>query len=113
MKGRLFAAAAVLALAFLLPLPSAAADEGVPAQAALQLQDEGADACLDYTPAEGAEAQPALLLGPADAQPVTPESRCKACKDQPWCKCTYNGMPRVSCDPCCYVNNIGVQICTS
>jgi hypothetical protein len=27
---------------------------------------------------------------------------CKACKAQPWCGCTYQGHPRISCDPCCY-----------
>src|SRR5215467_330050 len=27
---------------------------------------------------------------------------CKACKQQPWCGCTYQGHPRISCDPCCY-----------
>lgn len=27
---------------------------------------------------------------------------CKACKDRPWCGCSYNGLPRVSCNPCCY-----------
>jgi hypothetical protein len=29
-------------------------------------------------------------------------SGCKACKHQPWCGCTYQGHPRISCDPCCY-----------
>ena len=27
---------------------------------------------------------------------------CKACKDRPWCGCTYQGHPRISCNPCCY-----------
>jgi len=27
---------------------------------------------------------------------------CKPCKDRPWCGCTYNGAPRISCNPCCY-----------
>ena len=27
---------------------------------------------------------------------------CKRCKGRPWCECTYNGAPRISCDPCCY-----------
>ena len=37
---------------------------------------------------------------------------CKRCsKDRQWCKCTYNGLPRVSCDPCCY-GNLGIpQVC--
>ena len=36
---------------------------------------------------------------------------CKSCKDRPWCGCTYNGLPRVSCSPCCY-GNLGIpQVC--
>lgn len=27
---------------------------------------------------------------------------CKACKNLPQCGCTYQGHPRISCDPCCY-----------
>lgn len=27
---------------------------------------------------------------------------CRPCKDKPYCGCTYNGAPRISCDPCCY-----------
>ena len=27
---------------------------------------------------------------------------CKPCKDRPWCGCSYQGHPRVSCNPCCY-----------
>ena len=37
---------------------------------------------------------------------------CRACQAQPWCGCTYNGYPRISCDPCCYSTGFG-QICTS
>ena len=37
---------------------------------------------------------------------------CKACRAQPWCACTYQGHPRISCDPCCYSTYAG-QICTS
>ena len=33
---------------------------------------------------------------PADA------GGCKPCKGQPWCGCTYQGHPRISCNPCCY-----------
>jgi len=108
MKGKICCLVAALAVAFLVPVP-AMAEESAPL--VLQAPDPDPDACLDYTPADELEAQPALLLGPADMQPVTPG--CKTCKDQPFCKCTYQGMPRISCDPCCYVNNIGVQICLS
>ena len=37
---------------------------------------------------------------------------CRACREQPWCACTYNGHPRISCDPCCYSTYAG-PICTS
>ena len=48
----------------------------------------------------------ALMFTPAvDAKP------CKPCKDRPFCGCTYNGMPRVSCNPCCW-GHLGIpQIC--
>ena len=96
-------------LALLMCMPATAAE----AEPAFVVPEEAVDACLDYTPVEDldAGAEPALLLGPADMEPVAPG--CKRCKDQPWCACTYNGAQRVSCDPCCYRNNIGVLICTS
>jgi hypothetical protein len=38
-------------------------------------------------------------------------THCKACKDRPFCHCSYNGLPRVSCNPCCY-GNLGIpQVC--
>lgn len=36
---------------------------------------------------------------------------CKTCKGRTWCKCTYNGNPRVSCDPCCYRTYAGTLVC--
>jgi len=42
---------------------------------------------------------------------ATAAAACKPCKDRTWCKCTYNGMTRSSCNPCCYRNNIGVLTC--
>ena len=106
LKTLCLAAAALVLLSW---MPAAAAEDEVVAPAA-QAQDQAPDACLDYTPVEDTEAQPALLLGP-EMTPATPG--CKACKEQPFCKCTYNGYQRVSCDPCCYRNNIGTLICTS
>lgn len=41
---------------------------------------------------------------------ATPGS-CKPCKGRTWCKCTYNGNPRASCDPCCYQTYAGTLIC--
>jgi hypothetical protein len=48
-----------------------------------------------------------------EATPVSTEAAkpCKACQDRPWCKCTYNGQRRASCNPCCYANDIGHLIC--
>lgn len=40
------------------------------------------------------------LLGGNNAEAMPPG--CKKCKDRPWCGCTLNGAPRISCDPCCY-----------
>ena len=107
MKGKICCLVAALAVALLAPMP-AAAEESAP----LVLQAPDSDACLDYTPADDLQAQPALLLGPQDMEPAAAKP-CKTCPNQSFCKCTYQGMPRISCDPCCYVNNIGVQICLS
>jgi hypothetical protein len=98
-------------------LPAVAAEDGQPAverqrvevvevvvEQVLEVGDEAADVSLDFTPAEGSEAEPALLLAP-EKTPVTPQ--CKGCPAR------YNGFPRASCDPCCYVNDIGVRICLS
>ena len=45
------------------------------------------------------------------ADAVANGASCKSCKGRPWCSCRYNGLPRVSCDPCCY-GNLGIpQVC--
>ncbi|HZE88985.1 MAG TPA: hypothetical protein VE404_05525 [Verrucomicrobiae bacterium] len=36
---------------------------------------------------------------------------CKTCSGKPYCTCTYNGQPRLSCEPCCYGTFNGGQIC--
>ena len=85
------------------PVPAidavAAVDDADPVASADAL--DLADACdLNFTPADPEEADVALSAKP-----------CKACQDRPWCKCTYNGLPRVSCNPCCY-GNLGIpQTC--
>ncbi len=52
---------------------------------------------------------------PADAVSEVTERKGKGCKpcskDRRWCGCTLDGMPRVSCDPCCYANDIGIETC--
>jgi len=112
LKTLCLAVAAVALLAFVPALAeeTVAPTPTAPEQAQQPAQDGGQDACLDYSPVESAET-PALLLGPADMEPVAPG--CKTCKDQPFCKCTYQGMRRVSCDPCCYANDIGHLTCLS
>src|SRR5512134_1872530 len=103
---------ALVGLAVLAWMPAAASGD---LPLALSAGDEAADACLDYTPVEESELEPAPLLG-VEGEAVAPRPKpCKgaaACPDQPWCECTYNGAPRISCDPCCYQAYYGV-ICTS
>jgi len=103
---------AVAAVALLAWVPAAAEETVAPAaEAQNQVQDQAQDACLDYTPIgetlpSGIE--PALILERPGMEPVAPKPKpCRGCAP------TYNGWPRISCDPCCYVNDIGVQICTS
>jgi len=52
------------------------------------------------------------LAGEAFDDTASRGQGCKPCsKDRRWCGCTYNGMPRASCDPCCYTNDIGILVC--
>ena len=62
------------------------------------------DACeLNYTPADPQD----------DAAALSSKPSCRKCNDNPGCACRYNGLPRVSCDPCCW-GNLGIpQICSS
>jgi hypothetical protein len=83
-----------------------AAVEPVDAEAAVAAAEplDPTDACeLNFTPAEPEDAAAAVSAKPP----------CKPCRDQPTCACRYNGLPRVSCDPCCW-GNLGIpQICSS
>ncbi|HEX5042343.1 MAG TPA: hypothetical protein VFV75_05530 [Candidatus Polarisedimenticolaceae bacterium] len=109
MRARTWCLVAAACVALLAAFPASAAEEvGI----AIDPQ-EPADTCLDYTPVEGAQLEPALLLG-IEGEAVAPKPKpCRqACPDQPWCECTYQGQPRISCDPCCYQTYYGV-ICTS
>src|SRR5262245_58103676 len=64
---------------------------------------------LDYTPAR--EVRPTESLFDGLGNNATAVSSCSHCSDRPWCKCKYNGLPRVSCNPCCY-GNLGIpQTC--
>jgi len=52
-----------------------------------------------------ADATLEAAVASSDSQLVA--AGCRKCDGRPWCKCTYNGMHRYSCDPCCYTNDIG------
>ena len=70
---------------------------------------------VDFTPLEpeAEELVVALDVLPEDAamEPAAKPPKCKACPDRPWCPCTYNGQPRISCNPCCFRSNFGPQVC--
>lgn len=57
-------------------------------------QEDGGSALV--APGESACVEDALA-----ATPVAPGG-CKACKGRSWCTCSYQGKPRISCNPCCY-----------
>lgn len=44
----------------------------------------------------------------ASADAAASKKPCRTCPDKPYCTCTYNGQPRISCDPCCYQTYTGV-----
>lgn len=77
---------------------AAATDELVPATAACDESEP-----LNYTPAVAILTDESLVGVNAPG--------CKRCKDREWCTCSYNGLPRVSCNPCCYGNLGMTQIC--
>lgn len=85
------------------PVPNAAVAPVVPAEAPAATSEE---ALTDA----GAVCEEPMS---SDLEPDTSAGGpgCKPCKGRSWCKCTYNGFPRSTCDPCCYVNDIGIPIC--
>lgn len=84
--------------------PEVAAVDTVDAEEAVSTADPAdlTDACeLNYTPADGED----------DGLSMSSKPSCKRCDNG--CACRYNGLPRVSCDPCCW-GNLGIpQICAS
>ena len=88
---------------------SLATTEAVVAAPHIADTSDNAACGLDFTPALETRGLAGLLEGivanEAAARP------CRPCKDRPWCTCTFNGMPRVSCDPCCYGNYGYPQVC--
>jgi len=56
----------------------------------------------EEAPVCSVEASPVSLeKAMAPGEPLAPGG-CKACKNRPWCGCSYQGHPRISCNPCCY-----------
>lgn len=51
--------------------------------------------------------------GTVSASPTAAGGGCKPCKNAPFCGCTLNGAPRVSCDPCCYYSLSTGYFCIS
>lgn len=85
-------AVALAAFAAEAPAPETPAAEAQPAEVELDVEDAGI--CADVP-----EADP-----PTDGLEMTPVAPggCKACKGRTWCTCSYQGKPRISCNPCCY-----------
>ena len=110
MRAKPWCLLAVACVAVLVGIPATAGED---LQITVDPKGDSAETCLDYTPVEGLELEPALLLG-VEGEAVAPKPKpCRqACHDQPWCECTYQGAPRISCDPCCYQTYAG-PICTS
>ena len=110
MRAKPWCLIAVACVALMAWMPAAAEELPV----AVDPTEECAAPSLDYTPVDDVELglEPALLLG-IEQESVAPKP--KPCRQQcpnTWCECTYNGQPRISCDPCCYQTYTGV-ICTS
>jgi hypothetical protein len=109
MRAKPWCLIAVACVALVAWMPAVADEEQL---TAADPTEECAAPSLDYTPVEGVEVEPALLLD-VEKEAVAPKPcRKNSCPEQPWCECTYNGQPRISCDPCCYQTYYGV-ICTS
>lgn len=80
----------------------------------MAVPEEPTESCLDFTPAEPSELDTALSFDLDVLEAVAPKPKpCRqACQDRPWCECTYNGLPRISCNPCCYMHPYtGEQVC--
>ena len=116
MRAKTLALVALTGIGILAWMPAAAADDPPAAQIVEEfVVQPPEDACLNYTPVEGTEVQ-LQVVPEVENDAATPNAKppkgCRACQEQPWCACTYNGHPRISCDPCCYSTWSG-PICTS
>jgi len=84
-----------------------------PATAAVRttVTPESALACTTAEPSDETTNAEELATSVAPDDDGASAAACRPCKGRRWCKCTYEGMPRSSCNPCCYTNDIGVTIC--
>lgn len=89
--------------------PQPAVEAPAPADEIAPVELEGIQADATCENVEMSTAEPGVATDVVEAADVV--AGCKPCKGRTWCKCTYNGSPRSSCDPCCYTNNIGVTVC--
>jgi hypothetical protein len=62
----------------------------------------GAVAVPAYSTVPAADQAAACIADDAAPTDAAAAGGCKPCKNRPWCDCTYEGQPRISCDPCCY-----------
>ena len=83
---------ALAAFAAEAPVPEALEAEAQPAEVELDVEDAGI--CADVPEADA-------LIDGFEMTPAAPGG-CKACKGRTWCTCSYQGKPRISCNPCCY-----------
>ena len=93
------------------PLPASepAIVAPVPAEEVVPVEIDGLETDAACEEREISTAESTLENGLVDT--AGQAAACKPCKGRTWCKCTYNGQQRSSCDPCCYRNNIGFEIC--
>jgi hypothetical protein len=95
---------AFVALRLLAASPSSSSPSPAAAPGPAPLANSVVPAGCGEEPLFSTAPAPEKLFSTASApdgfEPATPG--CKRCKDQPFCGCTYQGHPRISCDPCCY-----------
>jgi len=98
---KIFGASIIILVAIALAAFAAEAPAPVPStedtSAAVEIEPNAQDqnACVETAQDD------ALAAAGFEATPVAPGG-CKTCKGRSWCTCSYQGKPRISCNPCCY-----------
>jgi hypothetical protein len=75
--------------------------------------DLGLELVLDGKGLQDCAPENGLSMDGATPASMERKPGCKSCPNQPWCGCTYQGYPRISCDPCCYYSSNGQIVCLS